>query len=112
MKFKEGVYTRVTKIVDGVEKVVKPCKEILAAMVIADEISVAVADVEIVITSILDGDHMQGSKHYTGEAFDMRKRCYDDSEQKSILEKLIMNLGTDFDVVNESTHFHIEYDPK
>jgi hypothetical protein len=73
---------------------------------------------DVVITSVSDGKHKVGSKHYTGEAFDIRTwttpysgvqvtqgkknlLCYD-------IQKM---LGEDYDVIAESTHIHIEYDP-
>jgi len=57
------------------------------------------------VTSVRDGNHMNGSLHYDGNAFDIGKgilslinvKCY---------------AGVGFDVVEHSTHYHIEWDPK
>jgi RHS repeat-associated protein len=74
---------------------------------------------EPVITSGNDGRHMEGSKHYTGEAIDLRGRNITDTQMKDIAEKLKKILGPDYDVIPEffpddplNDHIHIEYDPK
>lgn len=64
---------------------------------------------ELVITSTYDGNHSAGSLHYCNDAVDIR--C---SSQKCLAEKesLKETLGLHYDVVLESDHIHIEYDPK
>ena len=67
----------------------------------------------MVVTSVNDGRHMTGSKHYTGEAFDTR--IWGISTER--LQMMLVRLNTlmdhlGFDIVLESDHFHIEYDPK
>ena len=70
------------------------------------------------ITSICDGNHMAGSKHYEGKAFDFRTWIDNAGNQlpqldKQHLKKALQDeLGDDYDVVIESTHIHVEYDPK
>lgn len=54
--------------------------------------------------------HMKGSKHYTGEAIDIRK--LDMKNVKIVVEEFKDYLGRDYDVIEERTHIHIEYDPK
>jgi len=66
---------------------------------------------ELVITSALDGKHMDGSLHYKGLAIDVRSRDVSGREP-SIARDLRAALGSDYDVVIEPDHFHIEYDPK
>jgi len=63
-----------------------------------------------VITSGLDGRHMLGSKHYTGNAIDLRTRGLLNKAMAN--EKLASALGSDYDVVLEDDHIHVEYDPK
>lgn len=67
----------------------------------------------LVITSLRDGKHMKGSKHYQGRAFDVRTR---DVEECDVLLHIVEDcrriLGDQFDVVLHKTHMHIEYDPK
>jgi len=113
MKWKDGVYTQVHAIVNGVEEVLKFVPEILAAMKIADEISQRLFGIEGVITSGFDGKHKKGSKHYTGEAFDWRISHYNKKDVQTLYEALKSELGSDYDVVlHEGSHIHIEYDPK
>lgn len=64
-----------------------------------------------VITSCRDGRHMAGSKHYTGEAIDLRTHYFNALEKADVLQCLQHALGPDFDVVLESDHLHVEYDP-
>lgn len=67
---------------------------------------------ELVITSVKDGKHKTGSKHYSGDAFDGRTRYFDVPEQEEIKAELINALGPDFDVVLHKTHMHVEFHPK
>lgn len=70
------------------------------------------------ITSVMDGKHMVGSKHYEGNAFDLRTWADEYGTQASRSEKAYLAyrlqevLGCDWDIVIESTHIHCEYDPK
>lgn len=67
---------------------------------------------EFVITSCSDSQHGLKSKHWTGQAFDMRCRTFSTQELRDeILIRMIDSLGHDFDVVDEDDHFHIEWDP-
>lgn len=65
-----------------------------------------------IITSGIDGKHMQNSKHYTGHAFDFRTKYINLDTLKSIVAELKARLGPDFDVIDEGTHLHVEWDPK
>lgn len=68
------------------------------------------------ITSIRDGVHMQGSKHYEGLAFDIRLN--DVTFSHEVLKQAIQRLcGSAFQVLHEyhgteKDHLHIEYDPR
>jgi len=64
-----------------------------------------------VITSARDGEHMGGSKHYTGEALDLRSFYFNGIERQEIHFELRNALGADYDVVLEKDHFHVEFDP-
>lgn len=65
------------------------------------------------ITAGLDGIHMEGSKHYTGNAVDLRNRYFTQEEQEEVFIELIESLDNDvYDLVHHKTHYHIEYDPK
>lgn len=63
---------------------------------------------DITITSGTDGHHMVGSKHYTGEALDIR--LLGDSTQE-FRRRLGQRLGQDYQVILETDHIHVEYDP-
>jgi len=67
---------------------------------------------ELVVTSVLDGAHQRGSRHFLGLAFDARTRFFVPAEQLEVSEACKESLGPEYDVVLESNHLHIEYDPK
>lgn len=62
---------------------------------------------EAVVTSTYEGNHDPSSLHYEHLAFDIRF-----APSFLMKEKLQKELGDDFDVVKEGTHYHIEYDPE
>lgn len=63
------------------------------------------------ITSLNDSTHMIGSRHYVGTAVDLRTRTLSDRDVATVASLLRDALGPAFDVVLESDHLHIEYDP-
>jgi hypothetical protein len=86
--------------------------EIILAVLIASEVYKAF-EVDFVITSITDGKHsQQHSLHYSGNAVDIRiknipnKKMIDD-----IFLEIRRRLTKDYQVVLETTHIHIEYQP-
>lgn len=88
-------------------------KEIVFAIGVADEIYRRIANQEVVITSLNDSQHMAGSLHYLGQAVDFRTRTLTLNQLNQIVAELknrLYPLG--YDVVLESDHIHIEYDPK
>lgn len=64
---------------------------------------------EAVVTCTSGGDHMAGSLHYSNEAIDLR---LPGNEVSEVIPALRRYLGSDFDVIAEVDHIHIEYDPK
>ena len=67
----------------------------------------------LTITSAQDGKHMEKSKHYQGDAIDVR--VFDvgnDTANTKFVPLIRVILGKDFDVIFEQDHIHIEYDPK
>ena len=82
--------------------------EIVVALTIADRVY---ADHEspLVITSGVEGKHMRNSLHYVGAAVDIR---LPESEAKYMAGVLSYALGEQYDVVLESTHIHIEFQPE
>ena len=64
------------------------------------------------ITSCTDGKHSAGSKHYVGGAFDVRTRDIAKDALQLVAADIKERLGSEFDVVVEVDHLHIEFDPK
>lgn len=71
------------------------------------------------ITALCDGNHMTGSKHYIGDAADIRTRDIpllpDNTKITTISIWATMiqeKLGKDFDVIIHKTHIHAEFDKK
>ncbi len=104
MRLKKGV------TVDGVQP------ESVIGMMVAEQVF-RDEGLHFTVTSITDGEHKVGSLHYAGLAFDCRtwadptgKQLGD--ERKEYLAQLLRRaLGGEFDVVVESTHIHVEFDP-
>ena len=97
MRFKKGV------------RIKKVTPEIVVAMIVANQVYNE-EGIDFTVTSVNDGKHMEGSKHYEGNAFDCRIR-YLPKPQKTAYA-IRNRLTEDYDVVLEETHIHIEYDPK
>lgn len=70
-----------------------------------------VLGVDIVVTSGTDGKHMQRSKHYSGEALDLRTSNLTKEQIQGLMQELKKRLGTNYDIVLESSHLHVEFDP-
>jgi hypothetical protein len=52
-------------------------------------------DTVLVITSGTDGTHAKGSKHYTGEAFDVRSKTLTAQEKRGVLRSIMLDLAED-----------------
>ena len=65
---------------------------------------------DVVITSALDGNHSVNSLHYVGLAVDIRKRDLPFADE--LFNTIVDILPDAYDSVNETTHFHFEYQPK
>lgn len=67
---------------------------------------------DCVITSASDGKHGPNSLHYSGQALDLRTRHIHGQGLQLVVDKLREALGSQFDVVLESDHIHLEFDPR
>lgn len=67
---------------------------------------------EFTVTSVTDSRHGRASLHFVGFAFDIRSRDIPSAERESVRLALQKALGPTFDVVLESDHFHVEFQPK
>lgn len=85
--------------------------EMVLAALVADEIF-AKHGAELTITSAIDGEHSLGSLHYQGRALDFRTRTMLTHQREPCRDALADALGTEFDVVLEDDHIHVEFDPK
>ena len=87
--------------------------ELLIALMIADTVW-SEKGKELVVTSLNDSKHSRGSLHFSGAAADLRTRYFSDEQKQSAASELKDRLGfnPDYDVVVESDHIHLEYQPK
>ena len=83
--------------------------EIIVGLLIADVVFTR-HESPLVVTSAIEGQHMNGSLHYIGHAIDVRLPRKE--IVSTVMAELILRLGDDFDVVEEDTHIHIEFQPK
>ena len=66
-------------------------------------------DEDVFITSITEGKHLAWSRHYFCDAIDVFPPLTD---RKVKVRKVRDILGTDYEVIDESNHIHVGYDPK
>jgi len=59
---------------------------------------------DVFVTSLQDGTHGAGSFHVSGRAWDMRPGKVSKEDHQC-------TLGTEFQVIDEANHRHIEFDP-
>ncbi len=67
---------------------------------------------ELTITSLLDGTHSDTSLHYSGNGGDLRTRDVDEEHRRPIRNDIKSKLGRDYDVILESNHIHMEFQPR
>lgn len=111
MKYKDGVIEQMTVWRAGVRMDISMSKMAALALSVADNLSMKLLSRGVVVTSVLDGRHKAGSKHYEGNAFDLRTWIYTEMEVSLFVGELQRALGVDYDVINEVDHIHVEFDP-
>lgn len=67
---------------------------------------------EVTITSLLDGKHSKTSLHYSGNAADLRTRDLGTTSASDVRNSIKERLGIDYDVILETDHIHVEYQPR
>ena len=67
---------------------------------------------DMLVTSGNDSTHMKGSKHYSDEALDFRTKHLTVAQKHALTTAVKARLGTNYDVVLESDHLHVEHDSK
>lgn len=112
MNYKNGVWVEVVAMFDNQPQRIQLSEQIKYAFQVANKASILISGKGVTITAGLDGKHMEGSKHYLGNAIDIRKWLYTADEITALLDNLRHELGTSYDIVEEKTHIHIEFDPK
>ncbi len=99
MRFKEGISLR----------------HLQPQMVLASDVVATVYEQNgyaCVITSGDEGVHAKYSLHYSGNALDYRTKHILESARAALASEIQEALGTQFNVILESTHLHVEFDPK
>lgn len=62
------------------------------------------------VSSVTDREHSYNSLHYAGQAFDLVLDPQP-SDQRAAADRLGELLGSQFDVIAEGDHMHVEYQP-
>jgi len=88
--------------------------EIVAMLNAARRNAPETQDGAVWVTSANDSTHKKGSKHYTNEAFDIRTKNVVGGPDiiKLWAKNIQIELGPDYDIVNEGDHLHLEFDKK
>lgn len=82
--------------------------ELLLALQIVEEVYEEFRQT-FTITSIVEGTHSRASLHYTGCAADIRLPV---ASAPAVVAAAKERLGDDFDLILESDHLHLEFQPK
>ena len=67
---------------------------------------------DLVVTSVCDGEHNTNSLHYVGYACDLRTNSLSESQLKRAVDMLRNCLGKQYDIVLDSDHCHLEFQPE
>jgi hypothetical protein len=86
--------------------------EITLAVLIINEAAHSIIPEIIELSSGTDRKHGPKSLHYVGYAVDFHWHGYTIGDANQLSARLLMALGPRYDVVVESDHIHVEYQPK
>ena len=68
---------------------------------------------QLVVTAISDGEHMPGSKHFSGEAVDFRVWNIPEKIRPFVFRAMQERFGEHYDCIwHKRSHYHVEHDPK
>lgn len=87
------------------------CQEILWALDRTEQVY-GIYGNDCTVTSGRGDSHSRESFHYAGRAVDIRTRDIDSDTLTAIVSVLKRKLGKNFDVILESNHLHVEYQPR
>jgi len=88
-------------------------REIWFALGVALRARLAYLVAPLTVTSMVDGQHKKGSLHYLGAAVDLRTSDLSPDAARFWASEVMITLDPfGFDVILESDHLHIEFDPK
>ena len=99
------------KLKDSTVKIQGITTELLFGLIIAGQVYKDNGQ-ELVITSLNDGSHSETSLHYSGNGADLRTNYFTNEQTLSVAKTIKERLGIDYDVVIESNHIHLEYQPR
>lgn len=85
--------------------------ELILAIIIVNEVYQSFG-YEFVITSLNDSEHIEGTLHFNGNAFDARVKHIPLEKRQLLVNRIVKHLNSNYDVVLETNHLHIEYDAK
>lgn len=88
--------------------------EILVGILVAQSVY-STYGFDCIITSLKDGVHSKQSLHYRDglcRAVDLRINHLPNELVANLAAEIRLRLTTDYDLVQESDHLHLEYDPK
>ena len=86
--------------------------KMILALIIADQIYSDHNINECVLTSATDSKHSEHSHHLKGLAIDLRTNNIDINMRQPIVNVLQKALGSQYQVIFEVDHIHVEFDPK
>lgn len=85
----------------------------LLSIIIINDLFREIVGAEAIITSGREGKHSHASFHYSGLALDWRTRHLDPTQVQIAVREMKKKLEPmGFDVILESSHIHVEYQPK
>lgn len=110
--WKNGVVRKGEVFYNGEWHIVRFSEWIKAGYKVVDDLSKELFGIEIIITSGMEGEHSINSKHPKGDAVDIRTWYYKKGEAAKLVKAVKAKIDKNYDIILESDHIHLEYDPK